>query len=134
MSDDLIDRRTHHDFDRRAQPPEHDRRQPTDDKSLIALVQLVHDDVRNFSKELSDQKRDEALLLAEAVAALMIKSFPQGDADGHKKAHEEQMKAIEDRAKFWRSMLFEVTKYGLLGVVGWLALKLWVAFLAGPKT
>jgi hypothetical protein len=29
-------------------------------------------------------------------------------------------------------MLFEVSKYGAIGVLGWLCMKLWVAFLSGP--
>ena len=104
-----------------------------DTAALLVLVQQVHADVQVFSKRLDEQRRDEALQLAEAVATLMIKSFPDGDADGHRKAHEAQMAAIEARAEFWRKLLFEVTKYGLVGVVGWLALKIWVAFLAGPE-
>ena len=104
-----------------------------DSAALLILVQQVHADVQVFSKRLDEQRRDEALQLAEAVATLMIKSFPEGDADGHRKAHEAQMKAIEARAEFWKKMLFEVTKYGVIGVLGWLALKIWVAFLAGPS-
>lgn len=104
-----------------------------DTAALLVLVTQVHADVQTFGKQLQDQRRDEALALAEAVATLMIKSFPEGDADGHRKAHEAQMQAIEARAEFWRKMLFEVSKYGLLGVLGWLALKVWVAFLAGPE-
>ena len=105
----------------------------TDTAALLLLVQQVHADVQTFSKQLDQQRRDEALQLAEAVATLMIKSFPEGDADGHRKAHEAQMQAIEARAEFWRKMLFEVSKYGLIGVLGWLAIKIWVAFLAGPS-
>lgn len=104
----------------------------TDTAALLILVQQVHADVQVFSKRLDEQRRDEALQLAEAVATLMIKSFPEGDADGHRKAHEAQMKAVEARAEFWKKLLFEITKYGLIGVVGWLVLKIWTAFLAGP--
>ena len=104
-----------------------------DTAALLLLVQQVHADVQVFSKRLDEQRRDEALQLAEAVATLMIKSFPEGDADGHRKAHEAQMQAVQARAEFWKKLLFEVAKYGVMGVLGWLALKVWVAFLAGPS-
>ncbi len=104
----------------------------TDSAALLVLVQQVHADVQVFSRRLDEQRHAESLALAEAVATLMVKSFPEGDADGHRKAHEAQMQAIENRAEFWKKMLFEVSKYGLIGVLGWLALKIWVAFLAGP--
>jgi hypothetical protein len=109
-----------------------DRRKSTNDAILI-LVQQVHSDVKEFNERLASHMHDETLALAEAVAALMIKSFPEGDPDGHRKGHEAQMIAIEARAEFWKKMLFEVTKYGLLGVIGWLVVKVWIAFLAGPN-
>ena len=104
----------------------------TDTAALLVLVTQVHADVQTFGKQLQDQRKDEALALAEAVATLMVKSFPEGDAEGHRKMHEAEMKAVEARAEFWKKLLFEITKYGLIGVVGWLVLKIWTAFLAGP--
>ena len=103
-----------------------------DTSALLVLVQQVHADVQIFSKRLDEQRHEDALALAAAVVALTLKAFPEGDADGHKKAHEAQMAAVEARAEFWQKLLFEVTKYGVFGVVGWLALKIWTAFLAGP--
>lgn len=103
-----------------------------DTAALLVLVQQVHDDVQVFSRRLDDQRHAESLALAEAVATLMIKSFPEGDAEGHRKMHEAEMKAVEARAEFWKKLLFEITKYGIFGVLGWLALKIWVALLAGP--
>lgn len=104
-----------------------------DTAALLVLVQQVHADVQTFGKQLQDQRRDEALALAEAVASLLVTAFPDGDGAAHKRIHEAQMIAVEARAEFWKKMLFEVSKYGLLGVLGWLALKIWVAFLAGPS-
>ncbi len=107
-------------------------RRSSDNPALLLLVQQVHADVKEFNRRLEDQRHDEALALAEAVVALTLKAFPEGDADGHRLAHLKQMEAIEARAEFWKKMLFEVSKYGLIGVVGWMALKLWTAFIAGP--
>ena len=104
----------------------------TDTGALLVLVQQVHADVQIFGRQLDEQRHTEALLLAQAVVDLTLKAFPDGDPDGHRKAHESQMRAIEARAEFWKKMLFEITKYGVIGVVGWLAIKVWTAFLAGP--
>lgn len=109
-----------------------EQRRSSDNPALLLLIQTVHTDVKAFGKRLEEQRQDEALALAEAVVALTLKAFPEGDADGHRLAHLKQMEAIEARAEFWKKMLFEVSKYGLIGVVGWVALKLWTAFVAGP--
>jgi hypothetical protein len=111
--------------------PAVDQRRSSDNPALLALIQSVHTDVKAFGKRLEDQRHEETLALAEAVADLMIKSFPEGDAAGHRLMHEKQMQALENRAEFWKKMLFEVSKYGLIGVVGWMAIKLWAAFVAG---
>ena len=100
--------------------------------ALLVLVQQMHADMQIFSRRLDEQRHEDSLALAASVVALTLKAFPEGDADGHKKAHEAQMAAVEARAEFWKKMLFEVTKYGVLGVLGWLAVKIWLAFLDGP--
>lgn len=129
--------RVSHVEDRR-KSPSHDRRNADHHPLNLLLTRVGEDvtalghDVKAFAKKLDEQRHDEALALAEAVAALMIKSFPEGDADGHRKAHEAQMRAIEARAEFWKKMLFEISKWGALGVLGWLCVRVWVAFLAGP--
>ena len=107
-------------------------RRSSDNPALLVLVQTVHEDVKAFKKQLDEQRHSEMLALSEAVTDLMIKSFPEGDASGHRLMHEKQMQALENRAEFWKKMLFEVSKYGLIGVIGWMALKLWTAVIAGP--
>lgn len=109
-----------------------EQRRSSDNPALLLLVQTVHEDVKLFKKQLDEQRHDDALALAEAVVALTLKAFPEGDADGHRMMHEKQMQALENRNEFWKKMLFEVSKYGLIGVIGWGVLKLWTAFLAGP--
>ena len=108
-------------------------RRESDAPALLALVQEVAANVRNLDERLTVHMHSEPLEMAHTVAGIMNKSFPGGDPEGHRIAHEQQMAAIADRAKFWKTMLFEVTKYGLLGVVGWLAFVVWSAFIKGPK-
>lgn len=108
-------------------------RRSSESGALLILVQQVHSEVKVLNERLTEHMSSDTNVLAEAVSDILTRSFPAGDPDGHRKAHEAQMQAIEDRAKFWKSMLFEVSKYGLFGVIGWLAWTVWTAFLLGPK-
>ncbi len=108
----------------------------TEDLALKDLVKQVHDDVLTMRAELSAHVADEPRRLADAVEAAVSRSleraFPAGDADGHKRYHEATIAKLEARAAFWKKMAFEVSKYGLLGLLGWLAVTAWTAFLHGP--
>jgi len=108
-----------------------DRR--TEDRALVILVQQVHDSQQALDDKLTQHMADETRRLAEAVADVIKRSFPEGDADGHRKAHEQQMQTIAARAEFWKKLLFELSKYGLVGLAGWLTYAAWIALLKGPK-
>ena len=99
----------------------------------MLLVQSIHADVRSMREELATHISNEPEDWAKVIKKISESAFPDGDADGHRKAHEAQMNAIMNRAEFWRKMAFEITKYGLIGVIGWLAFHAWLAFLRGPK-
>ncbi len=106
------------------------------DRALIELVKEVHDDVIKMRGELSAHIAQEPevtkAMIIEVVERSMSRAFPDGDPDGHRRAHEAAIAQAEARAAFWQKMLFEVTKYGLFGLLGWLAYHAWVAFLQGP--
>lgn len=106
---------------------------------MLTLLQNIHNDLQDVKTEqkkmgdtLYSHINTEPEEWAEQLRQLMKDSFPGGDAEGHRRYHEETITAIEARAEFWKKMLFEVTKYGLFGVLGWLAYTVWVAFLHGP--
>jgi hypothetical protein len=103
------------------------------DTAVLILVQQVHDDVQAMKKRLDEHMKDETLELAEAVATLMVKAFPEGDPLGHRVKHEADIQAAKDRAEFWKKLLFEISKWGIAGVLGWLAYAAWTAFLLGPR-
>ena len=100
-------------------PHEHRRE---NDSALLTLMHQIRDDLRVHME--SEDMRFESILQ---------RSFPGGDPVGHRVAHEAQMQAVLDRAQFWKTMRFEIAKYGLLGLLGWGAVALWLAFLKGPK-
>lgn len=112
---------------------------PLSEQSIVTLVQLIHHDVKTvranmgeLSSKLDGHLKEENIQLAEAIANVLDKSFPQGDALGHKKHHELSIKAAEDRAAFWSKMRFELSRWGLIGFIGWVVYSLWKAFLLGP--
>lgn len=100
-------------------PHEHRRE---NDSAMLTLLHQMRDDLRAHTEG------EEARL-----EAIMQRAFPGGDPIGHRSAHEAQMQAVLDRAAFWKKMRFEITKYGLLGLVGWLVYAAWLAFLRGPR-
>lgn len=104
-----------------------------EDGALLMLVKQVHEGQQALDEKLTQHMTNETRELAEAVSDMMKRSFPGGDPDGHRRAHEAQIAAIEARAEFWKKLLFELTKYGLIGLAGWLFIIVWTALLKGPK-
>lgn len=110
------------------------RAKPRDDsETILYVMQEIHKRVEALDERLSRQTHDATLKLAEEIAALMCKSFPQGDPDGHRAAHEAWIKREEDKTEFWAKLRFEIAKWGLVGIIGWLAIVAWRAVLQGPK-
>ena len=105
----------------------------TSDNAVLILVQQVHEKVHEMDHRLTQHMNEETIELAEEINRLMCRAFPGSDPDGHRAAHEAQMKAITDRAEFWKKMLFELSKFGLIGFLGWAALALWKNFIQGPQ-
>lgn len=106
---------------------------------LMQLLQTIHDDLQELKSEqkeikqtIADHIETEQKEWADLMRETLGCAFPNCDPEGHRRYHEDTISAMEARSKFWKQMLFEVTKYGLFGVLGWLAYTLWAAFLHGP--
>ncbi len=56
------------------------------------------------------------------------KAFPGNDPDGHRLAHEAWIKGAQARAEFWAKMRDKLAETGVVGVIGFVALAVWVAF------
>lgn len=79
--------------------------------------------------ELKDQSKQLAEL--KELTLRVAQGFPGDDPAGHRAYHEAVIRRIEARAEFWTKLLFELTKYGVLGFAGWAAYALWQAALKG---
>lgn len=100
-------------------PHEHRRE---NDTLMLTMLHQMRDELRAHMDGEADR-----------LEAIMQRAFPGGDPIGHRSAHEAQMQAVLDRAAFWSKMRFEITKYGLIGLLGWFIYIAWAAFLKGPK-
>ena len=100
---------------------------------MLALVKQIHDSQISLDTRLTQHMHDETLELGEAFAKLLIRAFPEGDPEGHRAHHEAVIKAAEAKAEFWTKMVFEITRWGLIGLLGWLVVAAYKHFLAGPQ-
>ena len=102
------------------------------DSLVLTLMQEIHTDVRAMNAKMTAHIEEEPKVMADAIQRAMDNAFPDGDALGHRVIHEADIQRVKDRAEFWKKLVFEITKYGLFGVAGWVAYTLWIAFLKGP--
>lgn len=116
-------------------PPEiiERRRHPHHGTSeVLELVRQIHDNQLGLDKKLTQHMMEEPIRLGEEIAKLYTNCFPNGDAQGHKKAHDAWIQQAEESRDFWRTMRKELGKWGLIGFLGWAVWALWSAFLQGP--
>lgn len=91
----------------------------TNDAAMLALIQTIQEDVTEMKSTLTGHIATEPKEWAKVLSELMVKAFPEGDADGHRRFHEANIKSAEQKAAFWAKMTYEITKWGLLGFLLW---------------
>lgn len=101
--------------------------------AVLLLIQQVHEKIDRMELALHQHMTEEPVKIAEEIKELMDKAFPFGDPNGHRSHHEALIQKAESRAEFWKKMTFELSRWGLIGFLGWAAVSLWKAFLIGPK-
>lgn len=87
------------------------------------------------------EKLDEVIIQLNELASIQNKfesaflSDAHGGPDfvGHFNAHSAMVEESLARREFWRKLGFELAKYSLFGLIGWMAAVLWKAFIAGPR-
>lgn len=92
---------------------------------LIASLKTQVDQVNTNLLSYRQEQKDD-------LEAAMIRAFPDGDPEGHRRHHEAVIRAAEARAEFWTKMRFELFKWGMFGFMGWAAVQLWRSFVVGP--
>lgn len=99
------------------------------DTLVLALMTEVRDTLRRLETKVDDHIAEEpGLFKAHAASA-----FPGGDPDGHRRFHEAEIARREERAQLYRDLRAHLAKWGVVGLLGWLAVVAWQAFLHGPR-
>lgn len=99
---------------------------------LLQMMQQIHDNQVLMDAKLTKHMTEETQELADAIVKLQGIAFPEGDSDGHRRAHEAWITKAEKQAAFYDKMKTALAQYGLLGFAGWLVLIAWQGFLQGP--
>ena len=100
---------------------------------LSESLSQVHKEIKSLHSAVNYYRATQDEGIERAIDKAMLKAFPQGDAEGHKRAHEAEIKAAEAKEKMYSELRMSVAKWGLAGLLGWAAISLWQAFLLGPK-
>ena len=107
-----------------------DRRKDSPMPVLLELVKKVHESQKELDRKLTKHMTEETDELAKAITKLMAEAFPEGDPGGHRRHHELVIQQAEERAKFWHEMRLAAAKWAGIGLLGFLATAVWVAFKA----
>ena len=83
---------------------------------------------RRNKATINDPIKDHFDKRFDDLEALIRSGFPDGDIDGHRRAHEQVIKAAESRAKLWNAAAEAVIKSGVVGAALLLVTVLWQAF------
>jgi hypothetical protein len=110
-----------------------DRRVPNDIEVVSGMIERLMERMDRYDAKLTEHMAQEAVEMKAMLEEALHASFPEGDADGHRRHHEALIRKAESSAEFWAKLKLELYKYGLVGFVGWAAFALWQAFLKGPK-
>lgn len=96
--------------------------------AVLELMASLAAQIGQLNASIAQHRKDQQADLE----TVMIRAFPDGDPEGHRRHHEAVVRAAEARAEFWAKMRFALSQWGLLGFLGWAAYQLWLAFLQGP--
>ena len=62
-----------------------------------------------------------------------VKAFPEGDAESHRRAHEDWIEKDKAEREFWAKLKQNTINWVVVAVLSWVGLVLWGAFVQGPK-
>ena len=87
--------------------------------ALMHLIEELTSQVHEMREEFKAHRETLEIEQSTMRSRLLMESFPLGDHEAHRKYHERLIKADEERIAFWKKMREELTKWGLIGFVGW---------------
>lgn len=72
-------------------------------------------------------------VLIRELKEAFIKAFPDGDAESHRRAHEEWMEKDKADRELWTKLKQNTINWVVIAILSWIGLVLWGAFVQGPK-
>ena len=70
--------------------------------------------------------------LIKELKDAFVKAFPEGDAESHRKAHEEWIEKDRADKEFWVKLKQNTINWVVIAILSWVGLVLWGAFIQGP--
>lgn len=98
-------------------------------QAVLEMMAALSTQIGQLNASIHQHRKEQQVELE----AVMIRAFPDGDPEGHRRHHEAVIRAAEARAEFWAKMRFELFRWGLLGFMGWALLTMWKSFIQGPQ-
>ena len=89
------------------------------------MIHTIYDDTRQTKSEVKNLMISFSSYAAKQED--LATAFPDGDPDGHRKAHEAWIRREQARAVFWERIRDEAVKWGIFGVIGFVVMAVWMA-------
>lgn len=100
----------------------------SDDSLLAKHVKEENERYAAIQADIAEIKE----MFSSVNSAFVVDEADKPDYLGHAAAHRAWIDAQRARRDFWQKMTFELTKWGLLGFLGWLLVQvLWPAIVKG---
>lgn len=71
-------------------------------------------------------------VLIRDIKEAFTKAFPEGDAEAHRRAHEEWLDKDKADKEFWIKLKQNTINWVVIAILSWVGLVLWGAFVQGP--
>lgn len=98
---------------------------PSAELAMLQLLKNLQDGIDELKQSFAEHTVQQRADLERVVK----QGFPDGDPDGHRRYHEAEIKAAEERAKFWAQMRIEGAKWAGLGALAFAASAAWHEFI-----
>lgn len=92
---------------------------------------VLEDHLDNLMEKMDrlTETLDNHIRHEEGVIEKTLHGFPEGDAYGHCRWHEDEMERIHNSKEFWRDLRKSVAQWGAIGLIGWFLSQFWDHFL-----
>ena len=87
--------------------------------------------VENLSASTLSVIEKQNVLIRDLKDAF-VKAFPEGDADSHRRAHENWIEKDKAEREMWVKLKQNTINWAVIAVLTWAGFAMWAAFLQGP--